>query len=55
VRLVASARGEWPPGIHWTAGESRDVPTDYPGADGDRPAWLKVAKKAKKKTKTTKE
>ncbi len=39
----------WPVGIHWTAGEVRDVPEDYPGADGDPPKWLEPVKPPKKR------
>lgn len=40
MKLRARQMGEWPPGIHWTAGEVRDVPGGYPGADGPLPGWL---------------
>jgi len=39
-RFRARARGEWPEGVHWSPGEERDVPADWPGADGTPPAWL---------------
>ena len=25
--------GTWPPGVHWTPGEVRTVPDDWPGLD----------------------
>ena len=31
--------GQWPVGVHWTPGEVRDVPDDYP-REGDPPPWL---------------
>lgn len=31
--------GEWPRGIHWTPGERRFVPDDYP-REGAPPSWL---------------
>lgn len=40
MRLRALADGEWPTGIHWTVGEERTVPADWPGADVGAPAWL---------------
>lgn len=40
VRLQAARAGEWPNGVSWTAGECRTVPTDYPGASEEPPAWL---------------
>jgi len=47
VKLQATKSGEWPPGIHWTAGEVCDVPAGYPGADQDPPAWLTAPTKRK--------
>ena len=38
---------EWPRGIHWSPGEVRQIPADYPGADGDPPEWLEEVKPAK--------
>ena len=54
ARLKASKTCEWPTGIHYTAGEERDVPSGYPGAKDDAPEHLErvtkgKAKKAKKK------
>lgn len=36
---------EWPRGIHWSAGEVRDVPAEWPGSDETPPAWLKPEKR----------
>jgi|TARA_R100000773_G_C4130643_1_gene61687 hypothetical protein len=45
MELEAIARGEWPNGVHWTAGEVRDVAVP----EGEViPAFLKAVKKAKK-------
>ena len=54
MKFQATARGEWPTGIYWDPGEIRTVPSDYPGDDGEPPAWLKPLKKTKKKTATKK-
>ena len=48
MKYTASKRGEFPTGVHWTEGESRDL--DLP--EGlELPSWLKKGKttKAKKK------
>ena len=51
MKYQATARGEWPTGVHWSPGEIRDL-DGWPGADGDPPPWLKRAKaKAKAKPK----
>ena len=55
MKFQATAVGEWPNGIHWSPGEIRTCPDDYPGVDGDPPTWLKTLKKTKKKTATTKD
>ena len=51
--LVASKVGEWPIGVHWTDGESRDISTP-PGLE--LPAWLVIVdesdKAPSKKSKT---
>ncbi len=51
MKFQATARGEWPTGIYWSPGEVRTIPSDYPGADGDHPKWLKPVKTKKKATK----
>ena len=42
ARYRAEGPGMWPVGIHWQAGEERDVPDDYPRpADApDAPPYL---------------
>lgn len=49
MRLKASHTGEWPPGLHWTAGEVREV-TIPDGAEV--PDFLTEAKPAKSKAKS---
>ena len=49
MKYTASKRGECPTGVHWTAGESRDL--DLPEGV-EPPAWLKKAKTKPKKKAT---
>lgn len=37
IRFVAETRGEYPPGLHWTAGEVRPL-SEADAAEA--PAWL---------------
>lgn len=37
--FTSSGTGEWPTGIHWTPGERKFVPDDYP-KEGEPPAFL---------------
>ena len=39
TRYASVGSGEWPTGIHWTPGEQRDVPDDYPRTE-PAPSWL---------------
>ena len=50
MRLKASQTGEWPAGLHWTAGEERDV-TIPEGAEVPDFLTEAKAKKAKAKAK----
>ncbi len=53
MKYKATASGEWPTGVHWSPGETREL-GEWPGADGDPPPWLKPVKakgKAKAKAK----
>ncbi len=54
MKFQATARGEWPTGIHWDPGEIRIVPADYPGADAEPPKWLRPLKKTTRKKTATK-
>ena len=48
MEYQATARGEWPNGVHWTAGEVRDIEAP----EGEPvPAFIKPAKKTKKAAK----
>ena len=47
MKLQASKVGEWPNGVHWTPGETRDI--EVPES-AEVPAWL-TAPKAKKASK----
>lgn len=38
---TATAAGEWPPGIHWSAGETRALPPGWP-VPAERPEWLQI-------------
>jgi hypothetical protein len=51
MKLIATATGEWPPGLHWTAGEVREVEVS---AGAELPPWLSQdrPKKGKKGKKT---
>ncbi len=50
MKYTANKRGEFPTGVHWTAGESRvlDLPEGV-----EAPAWLKAGKASKAKKKAT--
>lgn len=37
MTLTATTNGEYPTGLHWTAGEARDLPD---GAEVGAPGWL---------------
>ena len=50
MKYTASKRGEFPTGVHWTAGESRDL--ELPEGV-ELPSWLKKGKASKPKTKAT--
>jgi hypothetical protein len=41
MKVTAQRSGTWPAGVHWTAGESRDLNL---ADDVDLPAWLSKAK-----------
>ena len=41
ARYRATGDGMWPVGIHWSPGEEREVPDDYPRGDApDPPPYL---------------
>ena len=48
MKLTSTRRGEWPTGVHWTPGESREV--DVPKGV-EVPGWLTPAKAKKRATK----
>lgn len=48
MKRTATERGTWPPGIHWTPGETRDIPDDYPADLSNPPAWLPKAEQPAK-------
>ena len=48
MNLTSSKRGEWPNGVHWTPGESREI--DVPEG-AEIPDWLTPAKAKKRATK----
>ena len=50
MKYTATQRGTFPTGVHWTAGESRDL--DLPEGVAP-PAWLTKAKTTKPKKKAT--
>lgn len=52
MKYQSSKRGEFPPSVHWTEGECREL--ELP--EGTKcPEWLKPIKATKKKTKEKEE
>lgn len=42
MTFTANRAGTWPPGLHWSAGETRELTPDHEAAarSMERPGWL---------------
>ena len=48
MKLISSQRGEWPTGVYWTPGETRDIDVQE---GQEPPQWLTPVKAKKRATK----